>query len=101
VRVPLPCVAGSAEATRKQDSYLRARFLRLKGRRGPKKAIIAVAASMLTAAYVMLRDGVESRDLGPTYLATRDEAATAQRLLRRLQHLGVVVEVVEVKEMAA
>jgi len=32
---------------------LRAQFLRLKSRRGPKKAVIAVTASMLTAAYHM------------------------------------------------
>ena len=36
---------------RKKDSYLHAQFVRLKSRRGPKKAIVAVAASMLTAAY--------------------------------------------------
>ena len=38
--------------------------LRQKSRRGPKKAIMAVAASMLTAIYYMLRDGVEFHDLG-------------------------------------
>ncbi len=43
-------------ATRKNGSYLQSQFRRLKGRRGPKKAIVAVAASMLTAAYFMLRD---------------------------------------------
>ena len=37
-------------ATRKNGSYLQTQFRRLKGRRGPKKAIVAVAASMLTAA---------------------------------------------------
>ena len=42
-------------ATRKNGSYLQSQFRRLKGRRGPKKAIVAVAASMLTAAYFMLR----------------------------------------------
>ncbi len=40
-------------AIRKKDSYRRAQFLRLKSRRGPKKAIIAVAASILTATYHM------------------------------------------------
>ena len=44
---------------RTKNSYLRAQFLRLKARRGAKKAILAVAASMLTAAYHMLRDGTE------------------------------------------
>ena len=51
-------------AARKKDSYFHGQFLRLKSRRGPKKAILAVAASMLTDVYYMLRDGVEFHDLG-------------------------------------
>jgi transposase len=42
-------------ASRKKQSYFHAQFLRLKSRRGPKKAILAVAASMLTDVYYMLR----------------------------------------------
>jgi transposase len=80
-------------ATRKRDGYLHAQFVRLKARRGPKKAILAVAASMLTAVYVMLRDGVEYRDLGNRFFTDHDKAATTQRLLRRLQKLGVDVEI--------
>ena len=64
-------------------------FRRLEGRRGPRTAIIAVAASMLTAVYFMLRDEKDYRDLGGCYLAERVE----QRLLARLHDLGVVVEV--------
>ena len=44
-------------AARAKNTYLQAQFLRLKARRGPKKAAIAVAASILTAVYHMLRDG--------------------------------------------
>ena len=80
-------------ATRKKDSYLRAQFLRIKSRRGAKKAILAVASSMLSAAYVMLRDGVEYRDLGHQYFAQRDKEQVTKRLLQRLRDLGVVVEV--------
>lgn len=80
-------------AARKKDSYLHAQFVRLKSRRGPKKAIVAVAASMLTAAYFMLRDGVEYRDLGGRYFTDRDKHETTKRLLRRLRDLGVEVEV--------
>jgi transposase len=80
-------------AARKKDSYLRAQFLRLKSRRGPKKAIVAVAASMLTAAYFMLRNGVEYHDLGARYFTERDKTETANRLLRRLRDLGVTVEI--------
>jgi hypothetical protein len=48
---------------------------------------------MLTAAYYMLRDGVEYHDLGPQYLAQRDKDRVTKRLLQRLRDLGVVVEV--------
>jgi hypothetical protein len=51
-------------ATHKKRRYLQAHFQRLRHRRGPKKAICAVAASILTAAYHMLRDGTFYQDLG-------------------------------------
>ncbi len=66
---------------------------RLRGRCGPKKAIVAVAASMLTAAYFMLRDEKDYHDLGGRYLADRDKQRATQSLLRRLRNLGVEVEV--------
>ena len=80
-------------ATRKNGSYLQSQFRRLKGRRGPKKAIVAVAASMLTAAYFILRDETDYHDLGGRYLADRDKHHITQHLLRRLHDLGVEVEV--------
>lgn len=80
-------------AARKKHSYFQAQFLRLKSRRGPKKAIVAVAASMLTDVYYMLRDGVEFRDLGDQHLAQREKTRVTNRLLQRLRDLGVEVEV--------
>jgi transposase len=80
-------------AARTKDSYFHAQFARLKSRRGPKKAIMAVAASMLTAIYFMLRDGVEFHDLGPQHFAHHDKGQITQRLLRRLRDLGVEVEI--------
>jgi transposase len=85
-------VTAAWAAVRKKDSYLRAQFLRLKARRGPKKAILAVAASMLTAAYYMLRDNVEYRDLGPHHFERRNQSKAVARLVRRLQDLGCQVE---------
>jgi len=83
-------------ATRKNDSYLRAQFLRLKGRRGPKKAILAVAASLLTAVYHMLRDGAVYQDLGPNHFDRLDnKERAAQRLARRIEALGYQVELRE------
>ena len=86
-------VSAAWAATRKKDSYLRAQFLRIKSRRGAKTAILAVANSMLTAAYYMLRDGVEYHDLGSQHFVHRDKDQITKRLIQRLRDLGVVVEV--------
>jgi transposase len=75
-------------AARKRDSYFRSRFLRLRARRGPKKAVVAIAASVLVVAYHMLKTGAEFHDLGPTHFDLADRQRTADRLRRRLQALG-------------
>jgi transposase len=75
-------------AVRVKKSYLHAQFLRIKARRGAKKAILAVAASMLTAAYHMLRDGTEYTDLGSAHFDRHNQIKTIRRLLKRLQDLG-------------
>ena len=80
-------------ATRVKDSYLHAQFVRLKARRGPKKAIIAVAASLLTAAYYILLRDVPYHDLGPQHFDQHHKTELTRRLLRRLRALGLDVEV--------
>jgi transposase len=80
-------------AARKKSGYLRALFLRLKSRRGPKKAILAVAASMLTAVYHMLRRQTDYADLGTDHFDRRDKNRVAKRLIKRLEDLGMTVEV--------
>lgn len=86
-------VTAAWAAARKKTGYLRTQFLRIKGRRGAKKAIMAVAASMLTAVYHMLRTNSPYRDLGSDHLDRRDKQQITRRLLRRLADLGVQVEV--------
>lgn len=86
-------ISAAWAAVAKKDTYLRAQFHRLKTRRGPKKAIVAVAASMLTAAYHVLRDGVPYQDLGPTYFDQRDRTHVVRRLQRRIEALGYRVDV--------
>lgn len=56
--------------------------------------ILAVAASMLTAAYHMLRDGIEYTDLGADHFSHRDTGKTIQRLLKRLADLDCQVQTV-------
>jgi transposase len=75
-----------------RGTYLRAQFLRIKARRGAKKAILAVAASMLTSSYHMLRDGTEYQDLGGDHFERRDKTQVVQRLTRRIENLGFKVE---------
>jgi transposase len=81
-------------AARTRNSYYGAQYRRLKARVGDKKAIIAVAASILTAIYYMLRDGTEHADLGAAYLARRegDREAIAHGLARRIRALGFHVD---------
>jgi len=80
-------------ATRKKGSYLQAQFHRLRSRRGAKKAIGAVAASILTAIYHMLKDGTLYQDLGPDHFDRRAKSAQTNRLVARLQNLGYAVQI--------
>ena len=79
-------------AKRKKDSYYRAQFFRIQSRRGPQKAICAVAASILTAVYHILKDGTEHRDLGADYFNRRSAEAQTKRLVAQLGKLGYVVQ---------
>jgi transposase len=80
-------------AVNKKDSYLRAQFHRVKARRGAKKAIMAVAASILTAIYHMLTNGTTYQDLGPQHFNRHSKAQQADRLLKRLADLGYAVPI--------
>jgi transposase len=80
-------------ASRKKASYLRAQFHRLRARRGAKKAIGAIAASILTAVYHMLKHGAAYKDLGPDHFDRRNKQAQTRRLVRRLVELGYNVSI--------
>ena len=75
-------------AKRKKGSYFNAQFHRLSGRRGPKKAACAVAASMLTTIYHMLKDGTQFEDLGADHFDRRSKDVKAKRLVAQLAKLG-------------
>ncbi len=75
-------------AKRAKASYYSAQFFRLRARRGPQKAVCAVAASLLTAVYHMLKDGVPHRDLGGAYFEGRRPKAKLNRLVRQIRDLG-------------
>ncbi len=85
-------VTAAWAAVRVKNSYLQAQFLRLRARRGAKKAILAVAASMLTAIWHMLKNNVEYQDLGADHFSRRDRTKAIRRLVRRLNDLGCDVQ---------
>ena len=87
-------------AKRKKDSYYNAQFFRLSSRRGPQKAICAVAASLLTAIYHMLKDGTVHHDLGANHFDHRSAAAKAKRLVSQLAKLGYRVQFQPLNEAA-
>lgn len=76
-----------------RQSYLHAQFHRIRSRRGAKKAIVAVAASILAAAYHMLLNDVDWRDLRADYFDRRQQERLALRLVHRLRKLGYDVDI--------
>jgi transposase len=80
-------------AARTKGSYFQAQFQRIRARRGSKKAVCAVAASLLTTAYHMLKNGTIYQDLGPNHFDPLAKQKHALRLLQRLQKLGYVVQI--------
>lgn len=78
-------------ATRKKNCYLAAFFYRKAGKHGIRKAIVAVAHRLLVIGYCMLRDGATYRELGGDYFDRLHPERTRNRLVRRLQRLGLEV----------
>jgi transposase len=80
-------------ATRKKDCYLPIQFRKLAARRGMKRAIIAVAHSMLIIAYTMLKTGRPYQELGGAYLEQINKDQLQRYYVKRLQRLGLNVTV--------
>ena len=78
-------------AVRTKKSYFRKKYLRIKGRRGAKKAVVAVAASILRTLWHLLRTDAAYQDLGFDYQEPSPEKA-AQRLVARLERLGYTAQ---------
>jgi transposase len=79
--------------TRKKDCYLSAQFKRLAARRGLKRAVMAVAHTMLVIAYTMLKTGRSYHELGGSYLEQINKDQLRRYFLKRLQRLGLTVTV--------
>jgi len=78
-------------ASRTKNTYLSAQYHRLAGRRGKKRALVAVAHSILIIAYHMIKRHEQYCELGADYFDQRRPETTAKRLVCRLEHLGYQV----------
>lgn len=75
-------------ASHVKDSYVSAQYRRLAGRRGKKRALVAVGHTLLVIIYRVLKDGVAYHDLGPHYFERLEPERLQRYLVRRLQRLG-------------
>jgi transposase len=93
------CLSEVAKAaSRTKGTYLNAQYHRLRGRRGPGKATMAVAHSVLVIAYHVLDQGIAYQELGDDYFQQRHAVDRYQRqLVRQLERLGhkVTLEPIE------
>ncbi len=88
-------------AVRTKDTYLSALYQRLAVRRGKKRAIIAVAHSIMRSVFHMLSRHEVYRELGANYFDERRRQFTVDRLTRRIEHLGYRVHLEPVAASAA
>jgi transposase len=84
-------VEAARSAVNKKGSYLGAQYRRLAARRGDKRAILAVAHTILVTLYHMLKRGTSYQDLGANYFDQRDAQAVLRRSVRRIEALGYKV----------
>jgi transposase len=86
-------VEAAKAAGRTRGTYLGAQHQRLRGRRGAKRAAVAVGHSILVSVWHMLHDGSPYHELGGQYFDDRARDAVQRQCVRRLERLGNVVTI--------
>jgi transposase len=84
-------IEAARAAARTRDTYLNAQYRRVRARRGPNRASLAVAHSLLVAVWHMLTTGETYNDPGGDYYTRRDPQRTTRRLVAQLERLGHTV----------
>jgi transposase len=75
-------------AVRKKGSYYRAKYFKLKSRRGAKKAIVAIAHRISKAIYNIIKHGDTFMDLGEDYLTAKTRQRAIDNIKKRANQLG-------------
>jgi transposase len=93
-------VQAARAAIRTRGTYLAAQYRRLVTRRGDKRALVAVAHSILVIAYHVILRKEPYRELGGDYFERRNPQGTARRLARQIERLGFQVTLAQVAAVA-
>jgi transposase len=86
----------AAHSISRSDNYLGAQYRRIASRRGRQRAAVAVAHSILTIAYHILKDKEVYKELGAQYFDIRKQEIIIKQSIRKLENLGFVVTVTPV-----
>jgi transposase len=84
-------VEAANAAGHKKNCYLSAMYHRVASKRGKKRALIAVARTILQSCYYMIQRGAKYQDLGADYYEKRNPEGLARHLAKRIQKLGFTV----------
>ena len=74
------------------DTYLVAQYYRLARRKGKRRAVMAVAHSVLVIVYHVVREKKSHQELGAAYFDRLDTQRTQRYYVQRLEQLGYAVE---------
>jgi len=78
-------------ASKTKNTYLAAQYRRIAARRGKKRALVALAHTILVIIYQILTKREPYREMGGTYFDERERQRVEQRLVHRLERLGYQV----------
>ena len=79
-----------------ENTYLSAKYYSLVGRRGKKRALIAVGHKILIMVYDILKTGMPHKELCKDYLSQRREDNIVKGHIKRLKDLGYKVSLTKV-----
>lgn len=88
VHLTTALVQAAISASRAKGTYFKDKYWRLKARKGPTRAAMAIAHKILIAAYHMLSRGVDYKELGDAFLDQTSASVVKHGLVKRLERLG-------------
>lgn len=82
-------------ASHVKNCYLRKKYESLIGRRGKKRALVAVGHKILNAAYFIIKNKVPYQELGYDYIDSRRKQSQVQSYIDKLRNMGITVEITD------